>query len=243
MVWLFEPETHGGALLGTIVNTLAIVAGSLAGALVRGGIPKRYTDTVMQAVGLAVILIGLSGALKTDDILLVIISMVLGTLAGEVLGIEDRLDGLGEYFGRRFSAAGDGFAKGFVTASLVFCVGAMAIVGSLESGLSGDHKTLFAKSILDGVASVVFASTFGIGVLLSAASVFLYQGAITLFASYLKQFLQPEVIAQMSAVGGLLIMAIGLNLIEAGKRIRIGSMLPAVFIPLLYYMIRSIAGF
>jgi uncharacterized protein len=121
-------------------------------------------------------------------------------------------------------------------------VGAMAIVGSLESGLSGNHQTLFAKSVLDGVTSVVFASTLGAGVLFSAVSVFLYQGAITLAASYLERFLVPEVVSQMSSVGGLLIVAIGINLLEI-KRIKIGNMLPAIFLPLVYYMIKQIPSF
>ena len=226
-------------MLGTIVNTLAIIAGSLIGLLFKGGIPEKYSQTIMHAIGLAVVLIGLKTALKTDDILIIIISMALGSVIGELLCIEDRLQQLGKWLGRLVSGDNDGVAKGFVTASLIYCVGAMAIVGSLESGLSGNHQTLFAKSLLDGIGSILFASTLGIGVLFSAVSVFLYQGAITLGASTLKQFLTPVVVAQMSAVGGLLIMAIGLNLLEI-KKLKIGNMLPAIFIPLVYQILKQV---
>ncbi|MFP4347841.1 MAG: DUF554 domain-containing protein [Thermodesulfobacteriota bacterium] len=223
-------------MFGTFVNTLAIIAGSLAGLLVKGGIPKAYMDTVMQAIGLAVILIGLKGALGAEDLLLVIFSLAIGGVAGEFLRIEERLEHLGLWLERKLSRVGGDIAKGFVTASLLFCVGSMAIVGSLESGLTGNHQTLFAKSVLDGVSSIVFASTFGFGVMLSAGAVFLYQGLITVTASFIKPFLIPPVIAQMSAVGGLLIMAIGFNILEF-KRIKVGNMLPAILIPLIYYMV------
>lgn len=225
-------------MLGTIVNTLAIIAGSLLGLAFRGGIPKKYHVTVMQAISLAVILIGLKMALKTEDILLVIFSLVIGSLMGEFIKIEGRLENLGKFFEKRFSKPGNGLAKGFVVTTLIFCVGSMAIVGSLESGLTGNHQTLFAKSALDGLSSIIFASSFGIGVLFSSVSVFLYQGFITLTATLIKPFLVGEVINQMSAVGGLLIIAIGFNLLEIQK-IKVGNMLPAIFIPLVYYMIKN----
>ena len=223
-------------MLGTIVNTFAIIAGSLLGLLFRGGVPKKYHATLMQAISLAVILIGLKMAFKTESILLIIFSLVIGGLIGEFIKIEDRLENLGKWIETRFSKTGNGLAKGFVVTSLIFCVGSMAIVGSLESGLTGNHQTLFAKSALDGLASIIFASSFGIGVLFSSISVFLYQGLITVTASFIKPFLVSAVINQMSAVGGLLIMAIGVNLLEIHK-IRVGNMLPAIFIPLIYYMI------
>jgi len=166
--------------------------------------------------------------------------MALGTLIGEFLKIEDRLENLGKWLENRFSSSGDGkISKAFVTTSLIYCVGSMAIIGSMESGLSGNHQTLFAKSALDGIASVVFASTLGAGVLLSSISVFVYQGVITVAASFMKQFLTPDVVNQMSVTGGLLIMAIGFNLLEIIK-IKIGNMLPAIFIPLAYFMLRQL---
>jgi len=226
-------------LIGTFVNTLAIVCGGLIGLLFRGGIPKTYHTTIMQAISLAVILIGLTGALKSDAFLVIIFSLAIGSVIGELVDIEARLEALGRWFEGRLSHTGNGgIAKGFVTASLVFCVGSMAIVGSLESGLTGNHQTLFAKSVLDGISSVIFASAMGGGVVLSAGAVLLYQGLITLTASFMKQFLTPEVITHMSAVGGLLIMAIGINLLEI-KRIKVGNMLPAIFVPLSYHVLRQ----
>lgn len=226
-------------MFGTVVNTLSIIAGGLIGLLFRKGIPQKYKVSVIYAVGLAVILVGLRSALKSDDLLLIIFSMAIGTVIGEFLRIEDHLENLGQWLENRFSGAGDGISRGFVTASLVFCIGSMAIVGAMESGLTGNHQTLYAKSVLDGITSIIFASTFGFGVLFSAVSVFIYQGLITVAAASLKHVLVPPVIAQMSAVGGLLIMAIGINLLDMQK-LKVGNMLPAVFVPLAYYMLKSV---
>ena len=226
-------------MLGTIVNTLAIIAGSLIGLLFRKSISEAYSRTIMHAVGLAVVLIGIKTALKTDAIMVVVLSLAIGSVLGELLCIEDRLEGLGNWVGSRLSKDSQDISKGFVSASLLFCVGALAIVGSLESGLSGNHQTLYAKSILDLLGSIFFASTLGIGVLFSAVSVFIYQGFITVTASFLRQFLVPEVVSQMSAVGGLLILAIGIGLLEI-KKIKIGNMLPAILIPLVYQMLKHL---
>ena len=228
-------------MLGTIVNALAIIAGGLIGLVFRGGIPKKYNETVMQGISLAVILIGLKGAFRTNEVLLVIFCLAVGSVIGELMRIEDRLKSLGGWFEGRFSGAEGGISEGFVTTSLIYCVGAMAIVGSLESGLAGTHETLYAKSVLDGITSIVFASTLGIGVLLSSLSVFVYQGLITVSASIMSRFLTPEVINEMSAVGGLLIMAIGFNLLEF-KRIRVGNLLPAIFLPIIYFAARRVLG-
>lgn len=225
-------------MLGTYVNTVAIIAGSLLGLMVKGGIPKNTAASVMHAIGLSVVLIGLRSAFKTEALLLVIGSMAVGTLIGESLRIEDRLEGLGKALGSLVRGGGEGFAAGFVTASLVYCVGAMAVVGAMESGLSGNHQTLFAKSALDGVASIIFASTLGVGVLFSSISVLVYQGGITLTASLLRRFLTPEAVNEMSAVGGLLIFAIGINLLGI-RKLKIGNMLPALIIPLIYYALRN----
>jgi hypothetical protein len=227
-------------VFGTLVNTLAIVAGSLVGLMFRKGIPRRYNLSVIHAIALAVVLIGLKTAFNSADILLIIFSLAIGSILGEWMQIELHLENLGQWLEARFSGAGDGVSKGFITASLVYCVGSMAIVGAMESGLTGNHQTLFAKSVLDGITSIIFASTFGIGVLFSAASVFVYQGLITIGATALKPLLTATVISQMSAVGGLLIMAIGVNLLDLTK-LKVGNMLPAVFVPLLYYVIKVAA--
>jgi len=228
-------------MLGTFVNCLAIIAGSMVGLLFKNGIPDRYNQTVMQAVGLAVLLVGLKTAIVSDDLLVIIISLALGALVGEGVGIEDRLERLGKFLETTFSKGSGGFAQGFVTASLIYCVGSMAIVGSLESGLSGNHATLFAKSCLDGIVSIILSSSLGLGVMFSAVPVLLYQGAITLMASVLKPLLVPAVIAQMSGVGGLLILGIGMNMLRE-KKIKVGNMLPTIFIPLVWFMIQRLLG-
>ena len=226
-------------MLGTVVNTISIIIGSLIGLLFKGSLPESYARSITHGIGLAVILIGLKTAFKTDALLMVLISFTIGSLLGEMLRIEERLGGLGQWIGKRLSKDSEGIAKGFVSASLLYCVGAMAIIGSMESGLTGNHQTLFAKSILDGIGSVLFASTLGVGVIFSAVSVFMYQGFITITASSMKIYLIPEVVAQMSSVGGLLIVAIGIDLLEI-RRIKVGNMLPAVFIPLVYQFIKHL---
>ena len=226
-------------MLGTIVNVIAIICGSLLGLLFRKGIPDNYKEIIMSGIGLSVILIGVKSALSSDQLLIVIFSVIIGAGIGEFLKIEAKLESLGSYFERKLASKSSdtgSFARGFVTASLVFCVGSMAIVGALESGLTGNHQTLFAKSILDGVTSLIFASSLGIGVLFSGVAVFLYQGAITLTAVFMKNLLVAETISQMTSVGGLLILAIGLNLLGITK-IRVGNLLPGIFLPLLYFAI------
>ncbi|MCU7495375.1 MAG: DUF554 domain-containing protein [Ignavibacteria bacterium] len=230
-------------MFGTIVNALAIAAGSILGVSFKGGIPKKYNTTVMQSMALAVILIGLKSAFQTNNILLLIFSLAIGSVLGELLRIEDLLEKLGKWLERKFSRQGSGgISEGFVTASLIYCVGSMAIIGSLESGLTGNHQTLLAKSVIDGVSSVVFASSLGIGVLFSSVSVFLYQGFITISSSFMKDLLTPSVTSEMSAVGGLLIAAIGINMLELTK-IKVGNMLPSIIIPLVYYSIRMVFKF
>lgn len=224
-------------MIGTLVNAAAITAGGVVGLLLKKGIKDNYKTTIMQAISLSVILIGVRSALNAADLLGVIVCMVVGSLLGEAMQIEDHIEALGAWAEKYFSRSADGsFSRGLVTASLVFCVGSMAIVGSLESGLAGNHEILFAKSLLDGITSVIFASTFGSGVIFSAVPVLFYQGAITLCSSLLKPYLTADVIAQMSGVGGLLIAAIGINMLRL-THIKVGNMLPAIFLPLIYYMV------
>ena len=236
--------------LGTLVNGAAILGGAVCGLFLKKGMPENLKTTIMQACGLSVVIVGVSGALQgiykvtasgtldRNYITGMILSLVIGGIVGELLKIEANLDRLGLWFQNRFAKNEGGFAKGFVTASLVYCVGAMAIVGSLEDGLYGNTDTLFAKAILDGMIAIVFAATLGVGVAASAFSVLIYQGAITLMAGLIKSLLTDTVISQMSLVGGVLIMAIGFNLLEF-KRFKVGSLLPAIFMPLIYGLIIS----
>lgn len=223
-------------MLGTIVNVATILIGTLLGIIIKSGIKESYKETIMNGISLSVILIGIMGGIGSNNIILVIGSLVIGSIIGESLDIDKKLDHLGLNMERRFGKGDSNFSKGFVTASLVYVIGAMAIVGPLEAGLSGNYETLFAKSALDGISAILFASTLGIGVAFSAIPVFIYQGSITLLANLIKDLLTPDAINEMSAVGGLLILAIGINLLGI-KKIKVANMLPAIFIPLIYYSI------
>jgi len=226
-------------MLGTIVNAAAIVVGAILGTFLRKGIKERYKDIVMQGIGLVVLLIGINMAVKTSNVLIIIFSMVIGGLIGETVNIDRRLESLGERLNARFGSGEAEFVQGFVTASLVYCIGAMAIMGALESGLTGNHEILFAKSMLDGISAIVFASTMGIGVAFSSLPVFLYQGAITLLAGSVKVFMTEAVITEMTATGGLLIIAIASNILGI-KKFNIANLLPAIFIAVLITM--AVAG-
>lgn len=212
---------------GTLVNAVAVFAGSGIGLLLKQSISTKYQQTVMHGLALAIGLIGLQMAFKTQNILIVILSMVIGGVIGEFLDIDKCLVALGERLtgcmGSKYGSAGQGFIAG----SLVFCVGAMAIVGSIQEGLTGDASTLYAKSMLDAVASTVFASSMGIGVALSSISVLIYQGTITLLASHLSGMISDGMIIEMTAVGGLLIVAISLLMLEV-KTIKVANLLPAI---------------
>ena len=223
-------------MLGKIVNVATIVIGTLLGIIIKTGIKDSYKETIMNGISLAVILIGIMGGIESDNIIIVIASLVIGSIIGEALDIDKKLDHLGLKMEKRFGKGDSNFSKGFITASLVYVIGAMAIVGPLEAGLSGNYETLFAKSMLDGISAILFASSLGIGVAFSAIPVFIYQGSITLLANLIKDLLTPEAINEMSAVGGLLILAIGINLLGI-KKIKVANMLPAIFIPLIYFSI------
>lgn len=222
-------------MLGTIVNCLAILLGGGLGLLLKKGLPEKLSTTVMQGVGLVVVYIGISGALKGESILLATIAMVAGGLLGTLLDLDGLVNRFAHWMERKLvkdPASAGTFGEGFVNATLLFCVGAMAVVGSLNSGLSGDHAVLFTKSVLDGVSSVVFASAMGAGVLLSALPLLLYQGSITLLAQTLSPVLSTVAVNEMTCVGSLLIMAIGLNLLKI-TNIKVMNFLPAIFLPIL----------
>ena len=222
-------------MLGTIVNTVAIICGCIVGLFIKGGISEKISNTVMNGIALCVIYIGISGSLEGSNTLITIISMALGSLIGELVDIDKHLNKLGEYLEIKFSKKCDkgiSIAQGFVSASLLFCVGAMAVVGSLESGLRGNHSTLFAKSILDGISSIIFTASMGIGVIFSSVVVFLYQGIITIRASSLSIILSDDVVSSMTAIGSLLIMALGFNMIKVCN-IKVANLLPSMFIPVI----------
>lgn len=230
-------------MLGVWANAAAIVLGGLLGCLLRGGIKKKFSETINYGLALCVIIIGVSGALKTNETLAMIISVVVGSALGELLRIEDGINRLGEWAQGKLARDDTGFAAGFVNASLLFCVGAMAVVGSLEAGLQNKPDTLLAKAALDGVFSIILASSYGPGVIFSAVPLTIYQGGIALLAGVLSPFLTDSLINEMSAVGSLIIIAIGINSMGVVKdRIRVGNMLPAIVIPCVYLPLKALLG-
>ncbi|WP_373894376.1 DUF554 domain-containing protein [Virgibacillus natechei] len=228
-------------LFGTLVNGALIIAGSLLG-LFFTKIPERFKETVMHGIGLAVLFIGLQMAFETDDIIVVLLSLLTGGILGELIRLEEGLNRLGGWIGSKFTTANSDFSvsQGFVTASLIFVIGAMAVIGALDSGLRGDHEILVTKGIMDGFVALVLTTTLGFGVILSVVPVVLYQGAIALLATYINQWV-PEaflngLIVELTAVGGLLILAIGLNLLKI-TQIRIGNLLPSIVtVAFVYYI-------
>ena len=222
-------------LQGTVVNGIAIIAGALLGVLLGRLIPERLSEITIQGLGLAVLLIGLQMALQSEQVLILIFSLILGGISGELLNLEDKLLAVGRRLEKLVGGKQPHLARAFVYATLIYAVGAMAITGALESGLLGRHQILYAKSALDGISAVIFASTMGIGVAFSALPVILYQGGIALLARWVSFFLTDVVIVELSAVGGLLIVAISLNLLQL-KTLKVGNLLPALlFNALLVY--------
>ena len=221
-------------LTGSLVNAAAILAGSLAGILLGRFIPAHLNAAVEKGVALCVLYIGVDGMLAGENTLVAILSMVLGAIIGELLRLDDRVHALGDWVERRFGGKGSktSLSEGFVSASLLFCVGAMAIMGALDSGLTLDHSTLYAKSVLDGVTSIVYASTMGVGVALSAVPVLLYQGLISLGASVIEPYLTTAVILEMKCVGSILILGLALNVLGLTK-LKVMNYVPAVFFPIL----------
>ena len=221
-------------MIGTIVNTLAVVVGGFLGLLLKRGIPQRLSDIVNKALGLCVLYIGIKGCLDGTNTLVTILSMVIGAAIGQLLDLDKQINRLGDWAQARFrgKAGKVSVAQGFVTASLLFCVGSMTVVGSLQSGLTGNHEMIFTKSALDFVSALLLASSLGIGVLLSGAFVLVFQGAIVLLARWVEPLLSSYAVAEMSCVGALLIIALSLNMLGITK-LKVANLMPAVFLPLL----------
>ncbi|MBS4212404.1 MULTISPECIES: DUF554 domain-containing protein [Neobacillus] len=220
-------------LLGTLVNGLLIVVGTLLGKLLNR-IPESMKTTVMYAIGLSVMVLGLQMGLKSENFLIVIISLVVGAVFGELLKLEEKLNDLGGWLENKVGSNGKGsIAEGFVTATLIFVIGAMAIIGALDSGIRGDHDVLYTKALIDGFTALILTTTLGIGVIFSAIPVVLYQGLIALFATQIDRFvpqaLMDQFIVEMTAVGGIMIFAIGINLTGLTK-IKVANLLPAILV-------------
>lgn len=239
--------------LGTIINTVAVIAGGLLGLCLKNGIKKQLQDSLMHACGVATIFIGASGALskmlvfgegkiETQGTMLLVLSLVIGVALGEWLNIERHMDSIGEKIKTAVGAQSDNrFVEGFVNVSLIICVGAMAIVGSIQDGISGDYSMLAVKAILDLIIVVIFAATYGVGAVFSAVPILVYQGSITLVAAFCGNFVSDVIISDLSFVGSVLIFCVGVN-IAFGKKFKVGNMLPALFVPVVYRIIMALMG-
>jgi uncharacterized membrane protein YqgA involved in biofilm formation len=240
-------------MFGTIVNTAAIIIGAGIGIFLKKGLPERMADTLMKGLGLCTLYLGISGSLKGDNVLVLILSIVIGAVIGEAVDLDEKLNRLGKSLEKRFAkkAASEPkpsgsrphptIAEGFITASLLFCVGALAIVGSLQSGLTGNHEMLYSKSMLDFVAAAIFASTLGIGVMFSAGLVLVYQGAITLLSQWVAPYLSDIVIAEMTCAGSVIIIGLALNMLGITK-LKVMNYVPAIFLPAVLYPLLSMFG-
>lgn len=219
-------------MLGVLVNTAAVITGSLVGLVFNKGIPKKYSDGIMVGIGLCTIYIGIAGTLKGENTLILIISVVLGAAIGIKLDIDKGINFLGDFLEaktKKNKEDSGAVARGFITASLLFCVGAMTIVGSLNAGLSGDNEMLFTKSVLDLISSVILAASLGVGVLFSAVFVLIFQGSIVLLAQFLQPILTEGAISEITCAGSLMIVALGFNLLGITK-IKVANYLPALLI-------------
>jgi hypothetical protein len=227
-------------MLAVVVNVLAIIMGGSIGLILKDKIGKDISSMIMQAIGLSVLVIGIIGAITTSNPIVLVLSMVSGGVIGTLLQIDNKLELVGAAVEEKL-AHREGFAKGFIMGALLYCVGSMAIVGAVEAGVNGDYTILFVKSILDGVTAIVFAATLGYGIIFSAVPVFIIQGLIVLLSKWIKPILTEQLINEISAVGGVLIIGIALNILEI-KKFRLGDLLPSVFMPILWLWLFTLMG-
>ena len=219
-------------LLVTLVNVVLVLIGGFVGLFLKKGISKRFSDLIMNAIALVTMVIGITFATASENMLVVIISLVVGALMGEGINIDKKLNQLGGLIKSKVKSESGNVGEGFVTATLLFCVGSMAIMGSLDSGLRGDHTVLYTKAIMDGISALIFASSMGIGVLLSAVPILLYQGSITLLSSFIQPYLTQSMMTEMNAVGGILLIGLGISILGI-KEIKVSNLLPALVIPVI----------
>lgn len=218
-------------MIGTTVNSIAIIIGCIIGLFLKDRFPQRIGVILFQGIGLATFMIGIQMAVRGSEILLIILSLVFGGIIGETIDIEKRLDQFGERIKRLFKQqkGQERFTEAFITASLLYCVGSMAVMGAIEEGISGNPDILLAKSALDGISSIIFTASLGIGVIFSTIPVFFYQGTIAQIASMAKNWITPEMINEMTSVGGILIIGLALGILEV-KKIKVANLLPAIVI-------------
>ena len=216
-------------MYGTIINVLAVIIGSISGLIIHSKFPKKISDTAFHGIGLFTIVLGITMAIGTNNFLIIIVSVVVGSVFGEIIDIEKRINSFGEYLKTKLKTKNERFSEGFITAFLLYCMGSLTILGSIEEGLTGIPDLLVAKSALDGFSSIVLAATMGIGVLFSFIPLLIYQGALTLFASNMQEVFTNVMINELTAVGGIILLGLGITILDL-KKIRILNMLPSLII-------------
>lgn len=219
-------------LLGTIVNALAIILGALVGLLAKKAIKQNMGDLIMTAIPIVVMILGVQFGIESNNILIVIVSLVIGAIIGEWIDIDGKLDNFGKSVESRLKGNDGNFSVAFVSTTLIYCVGSMAILGSMESGINNQHTILYTKALMDGISAVFFASSLGVGVLFSSVSVFIYQAVLTILSGYVAPYLSPEVVTEMSATGGVLLIALSFTILGI-KKIKVANLLPAIFLPVI----------
>ena len=233
-------------MIAVFVNMATVIAGSLLGILLRNRLKERLQHALMKALGLCTALIAVSGAVATENVLCVIVCMVLGTVLGEALHIDDGIEHAGDAIKAKLFKGRLGesrFTEGFVSACILFCIGSMTIVGSLEAGINHNYSIIYAKSTLDFVSSMAFGAAMGLGVTCSAVFILVFQGGLTLLAAWVGPALSTQVVTEMSAVGGVILIGMAINLLELGReRIKVSNMLPAIFLPILYFPLADWLG-
>ncbi|MDR3653050.1 MAG: DUF554 domain-containing protein [Paludibacter sp.] len=216
-------------MIGTLVNTAAVIVGGTIGLMLKKNMPQRVTTIYFQAVGLFTLAIGISMVVKMEHILIVVSSLAIGSLLGEWINIEAGTERMSEYLKRRFHIGNDKFSEGLITAFLLFCIGSMTILGTIQEGTGGSSDLLFTKSLMDFFSALLLASAFGVGVIVSSIPLFLFQGALTLVAMFASSFFTPSIILGLTSVGGILLIGLGINVLEI-KKLRIMNMLPALIV-------------
>ena len=234
MIEIFKHIPAGG----TVFNSITVLFGGTLGLLIGKFIPERLQSAIFNCLGLFTVYVGINMSMGTKDSIAVLLSLVLGTVTGDLLGIEDKLNNLGDTIKKKLHTSDSGFTQGFVSATLLFCVGSMAIIGAFNDGLRHDPELLITKGIMDGIAASLFAGSLGIGVIFSVVPMFIYQGGLTLLAIYISPFITQEMYANISGIGGLMIMGIGLNLMRITK-LKLGDMLPGLIYVVIFTAIIS----
>ena len=216
-------------MIGTLVNTAAVVAGGVIGLLFRDKLPEKYMTIFFQAIGLFTMYLGISLALEAQQVFYVVLALIIGSLTGEALNLEARMERGSQWLKKKFRFKNERFSEGLLTAFLLYCMGSLTVIGSVTEGLGGGAKILFIKSLMDGVSSIALASAMGVGVVFSAVPLLIYQGGITLLSMWLGDIIPPEIITDVSAVGGILLIGLSITILQI-KKIRVMNMLPALVV-------------